>query len=54
MKAKYLILTVAVALIAVVWDLIDGKSFTFNWWIILPVMLGIGLYDSMLKTKTED
>jgi hypothetical protein len=51
-KAKYLILMVVVALVNVAWDLIE-KSFNAYWWVILPITLGIGLYDSMLTAKTE-
>lgn len=54
MKAKYLVLTVAIAVVAVAWDWIDEKSLAAYWWTILSMTLGIGLYDSMLQAKTED
>lgn len=53
MKKKYLFLSTAVAVVALAWDLVDEKSFTANWWMILPITLGVGLYDAMLKSKTE-
>ncbi|HKR38588.1 MAG TPA: hypothetical protein VJU59_02735 [Paraburkholderia sp.] len=46
-------MTVAVAVVAVTWDLIDEKPFISCWWVKLSVTPGIGLNDLMLWARTE-
>lgn len=53
MNLRQGLIAIGVTLGSLVWALIDEKSFNAYWWLILPVTIGVALYDAMLKEKTE-